>query len=100
MTCLFRTQVEEKMAKRLPIADHKERLVKAVLDNDCVVVTGETGCGKTTQLPQFLHDAGLSKQGIIGVTQPRRVAAISVASRVSEEMGVRLGGDGGVPGEV
>ena len=91
MTCLFRTQVEERMTKRLPIADHKERLVKAVLDNDCVVVTGETGCGKTTQLPQFLHDAGLSKQGIIGVTQPRRVAAISVASRVSEEMGVRLG---------
>ena len=91
MTCLFRTQVEGEMAKRLPIADHKERLVKAVLDNDCVVVTGETGCGKTTQLPQFLHEAGLSKQGIIGVTQPRRVAAISVASRVSEEMGVRLG---------
>ena len=79
------------MSKRLPISDHKERLVKAVLDNDCVVVTGETGCGKTTQLPQFLHQAGLSKQGIIGVTQPRRVAAISVATRVSEEMGGPLG---------
>ena len=76
---------------RLPILDYREKLVQAVLENDCVVVTGETGCGKTTQLPQYLFEAGLSEDGIIGVTQPRRVAAISVAQRVAEERQSKLG---------
>jgi pre-mRNA-splicing factor ATP-dependent RNA helicase DHX38/PRP16 len=53
-----------------------------------VVVVGETGSGKTTQLTQYLHEDGYSKYGIIGCTQPRRVAAMSVAKRVSEEMEV------------
>ena len=52
---------------------------------------GETGSGKTTQIPQYLHEAGYSKLGKIGCTQPRRVAAMSVAARVSQEMGVKLG---------
>jgi pre-mRNA-splicing factor ATP-dependent RNA helicase DHX38/PRP16 len=55
-------------------------------------VVGETGSGKTTQLTQFLYEEGYDKSGIIGCTQPRRVAAMSVAKRVSEEMGVKLGG--------
>ena len=54
-----------------------------------VVVIGETGSGKTTQLTQFLHEEGYSNYGLIGCTQPRRVAAMSVAQRVSEEMEVR-----------
>jgi pre-mRNA-splicing factor ATP-dependent RNA helicase DHX16 len=55
-------------------------------------VEAETGSGKTTQLPQYLHEAGYTKGGMkVGCTQPRRVAAMSVAARVAEEMGVRLG---------
>lgn len=54
-----------------------------------VVVVGETGSGKTTQLAQFLYEDGYCTGGIIGCTQPRRVAAMSVAKRVSEEMEVR-----------
>lgn len=53
-----------------------------------VICVGETGSGKTTQLTQFLHEEGYSQYGIIGCTQPRRVAAMSVAKRVSEEMEV------------
>lgn len=76
----------------LPIYSYRKELVTAVLSSQCVVVTGETGCGKTTQLPQYLHQDGLTKDGgAIAVTQPRRVAAISVARRVSEELGVQLG---------
>ena len=55
-----------------------------------VVVVGETGSGKTTQLAQFLYEDGYCAYGIIGCTQPRRVAAMSVAKRVSEEMEVRV----------
>lgn len=78
-------------ANQLPIYNYQRELVAAVESSQCVVVTGETGCGKTTQLPQYLHRAGLTKNGAIAVTQPRRVAAISVARRVSEEAGVQLG---------
>jgi pre-mRNA-splicing factor ATP-dependent RNA helicase DHX38/PRP16 len=59
------------------------------------VVIGETGSGKTTQLTQFLHEEGYSNYGLIGCTQPRRVAAMSVAQRVSEEMEVELGAEVG-----
>ena len=77
---------------KLPIASYREALVSSVRETQTLVVTGETGCGKTTQLPQFLHEAGLGDGGVIGITQPRRMAAISVAHRVSEEMGKSLGG--------
>lgn len=59
------------------------------------IIIGETGSGKTTQLTQFLHEDGYSKYGMIGCTQPRRVAAMSVAKRVSEEMQVELGSEVG-----
>jgi pre-mRNA-splicing factor ATP-dependent RNA helicase DHX38/PRP16 len=65
--------------------------MRVIRDNQVVVVVGETGSGKTTQLTQFLHEDGYSKFGMIGCTQPRRVAAMSVAKRVSEEMDVELG---------
>ena len=78
----------------LPIRDYKRKLVKAVNDNDFLVVVGETGSGKTTQLPQYLHQAGYtSRRQMIGVTQPRRIAAISVATRVAEETECQLGGE-------
>lgn len=56
-----------------------------------VIIVGETGSGKTTQLTQYLHEDGYSRYGMIGCTQPRRVAAMSVAKRVSDEMGTHLG---------
>ncbi|KAJ5586915.1 uncharacterized protein N7459_002680 [Penicillium hispanicum] len=76
----------------LPAFAVREDLLRVIRDNQVVVVVGETGSGKTTQLTQFLHEDGYSKLGMIGCTQPRRVAAMSVAKRVSEEMEVDLGG--------
>ena len=85
---------EEKMKidrMSLPIYAYREKLLQLVRDNQIIVLVGETGSGKTTQIPQFLHEVGYTKLGKIGVTQPRRVAAMSVATRVSFEMGTKLG---------
>lgn len=75
----------------LPIYKLREELIKAVSDNQILVVIGETGSGKTTQITQYLAEMGFSARGKIGCTQPRRVAAMSVAKRVAEEFGCRLG---------
>jgi ATP-dependent RNA helicase DHX8/PRP22 len=75
----------------LPIYKLKEQLLKAVNDNQILVVIGETGSGKTTQITQYLAEAGYTSRGRIACTQPRRVAAMSVAKRVAEEFGCRLG---------
>lgn len=79
-------------AASLPIYAHKKEIVDAVWQNKVVVLVGETGSGKTTQVPQFLYEAGFASKGAICVTQPRRIAAISVANRVAFEMGVTVGG--------
>jgi ATP-dependent RNA helicase DHX40 len=79
----------------LPISDYREKLLESVKGSQCTVITGETGCGKTTQLPQYLLDGGLAREGSIAVTQPRRVAAISVARRVAQERKEPLGGEVG-----
>lgn len=76
----------------LPITDHRSELIRAIRDHQVVVVAGETGSGKTTQLPKLCLDAGRGEAGLIGCTQPRRIAARSVSERVSEELGVELGG--------
>ncbi|XP_021934035.1 ATP-dependent RNA helicase DHX8 isoform X2 [Zootermopsis nevadensis] len=75
----------------LPIYKLKDELTKAVTDNQILIVIGETGSGKTTQITQYLAEAGFTSRGKIGCTQPRRVAAMSVAKRVAEEFGCRLG---------
>jgi ATP-dependent RNA helicase DHX8/PRP22 len=75
----------------LPVFAFRNQLIQAVRDNQILVVVGETGSGKTTQLTQYLAEAGFTNNGMIGCTQPRRVAAISVAKRVSEEVGCELG---------
>ncbi|KAL9324599.1 hypothetical protein ACSQ67_009456 [Phaseolus vulgaris] len=75
----------------LPIFSVREELLQVVRENQVVVVVGETGSGKTTQLTQYLHEDGYTIGGIVGCTQPRRVAAMSVAKRVSEEMDTELG---------
>lgn len=75
----------------LPIFAVRNELLKVIRDNNIVIIVGETGSGKTTQLTQYLHEDGYTKNGMVGCTQPRRVAAMSVAKRVSEEMDVKLG---------
>lgn len=76
----------------LPAFAVREDLMRVIRENQVTIVIGETGSGKTTQLTQFLYEDGYGKNGMIGCTQPRRVAAMSVAKRVSEEMQVKLGG--------
>lgn len=75
----------------LPVFAVREALMRVIRDNSIVIIVGETGSGKTTQLTQYLHEDGYTQGGMIGCTQPRRVAAMSVAKRVSEEMGCELG---------
>lgn len=79
----------------LPVYPYREEFLKAIEEHQIVIIVAETGAGKTTQLPQYLHEAGYSKLGKIGCTQPRRVAAMSVAARVAHEMGVKLGNEVG-----
>ncbi|GLT38403.1 hypothetical protein SLA2020_126590 [Shorea laevis] len=75
----------------LPILQFEEKIIETVDQNPVAVIIGETGSGKSTQLSQILHRRGYTKSGIIAVTQPRRVAAVSVSRRVAQELGVRLG---------
>ena len=90
-------QTEELRAKMkevresLPIFQVRQELLQVIRENQVVVIVGETGSGKTTQLTQYLHEAGYGERGRIGCTQPRRVAAMSVAKRVAEEFGCKLG---------
>ncbi|KAB8627264.1 hypothetical protein FH972_026097 [Carpinus fangiana] len=75
----------------LPVFKFRDSLLKAVHENPLLVVVGDTGSGKTTQLTQYLAEGGFGNNGLIGCTQPRRVAAVSVAKRVAEEVGCQLG---------
>ncbi|KIY51185.1 pre-mRNA splicing factor [Fistulina hepatica ATCC 64428] len=86
-----RSRTLKEQREYLPAFASREELMKIVRDNQVVIVVGETGSGKTTQLTQFLYEDGYCAYGIIGCTQPRRVAAMSVAKRVSEEMECKLG---------
>lgn len=87
----------QEVRQSLPIYPFRDELIQAIRENQVLIVEGETGSGKTTQVPQYLHEAGFTEKGKkkIGCTQPRRVAAMSVATRVAEEMGVKLGNEVG-----
>ena len=75
----------------LPITERRDELVQAIRDHQVVIVAGETGSGKSTQLPKMCLEAGRGIEGLIGHTQPRRVAARTVAERVAEEIGTTIG---------
>ncbi|KAL3488459.1 P-loop containing nucleoside triphosphate hydrolase protein [Aspergillus germanicus] len=91
-----KAQTIEETRKKLPIYQFRDQIIQAVHDHQVLIIVGETGSGKTTQLPQYLHEAGYTKNGMkVGCTQPRRVAAMSVASRVADEMGVKIGNEVG-----
>ena len=71
----------------LPITERREEIVRAIRENQVVVITGETGSGKSTQIPKMCLEAGRGQDRLIGCTQPRRIAAITLAQRVTEELG-------------
>ena len=71
---------------QLPILAEEQAVMEAIHDNDVVILCGETGSGKTTQVPQFLYEGGYTTRGLIGVTEPRRVAAVTMSRRVALEL--------------
>jgi pre-mRNA-splicing factor ATP-dependent RNA helicase DHX15/PRP43 len=76
----------------LPVWQAKQDFIKMVQEHQTTILVGETGSGKTTQIPQFMVEGGCALSGkMVACTQPRRVAAMSVARRVAEEMDVQLG---------
>jgi len=79
----------------LPVYKFRNQLLKAVSEHQILIVVGDTGSGKTTQMTQYLAEAGFANELMIGCTQPRRVAAMSVAKRVAEEVGCKLGNEVG-----
>ncbi|XP_038624521.1 pre-mRNA-splicing factor ATP-dependent RNA helicase DHX16 isoform X1 [Tachyglossus aculeatus] len=82
--------------RSLPVFPFREELLAAIADHQVLIIEGETGSGKTTQIPQYLFEEGYTRDGMkIACTQPRRVAAMSVAARVAKEMGVKLGNEVG-----
>jgi ATP-dependent helicase HrpA len=81
------------MPAALPITAHRDELLAAIREHQVVVVAGETGSGKSTQLPQLCLELGRGVDGLIGHTQPRRVAARTIAERIAEELGTTIGGD-------
>ncbi|MDX9958876.1 MAG: ATP-dependent RNA helicase [Spirochaetia bacterium] len=78
--------------RKLPVYDQNSRILDALKDNQVIVVESPTGSGKTTQIPVILHEAGFSGNGVIGVTQPRRIAALSVSEFIARQMGVPMPG--------
>lgn len=86
-----KTKTLKQQREFLPVYACRHELLKIIRDNSVIIIVGETGSGKTTQLTQYLHEDGYTKYGMIGCTQPRRVAAMSVAKRVSDEIGSELG---------
>ncbi len=79
----------------LPVSARREDITSAIRDHQVVIVAGETGSGKTTQLPKMLLELGLGEKGMIGHTQPRRLAARTVAERIAEELGTTIGDEVG-----
>ena len=75
----------------LPITARRADIVRAIRKHRVVVITGETGSGKTTQIPKMCLEAGRGLSGVIGCTQPRRVATVTVAHRIAEELGEEIG---------
>src|SRR5690349_23458934 len=77
--------------EELPVSARRDDLLAAIRDNQVVVVAGETGSGKTTQLPKICLELGRGVRGAIGHTQPRRIAARTVAERIADELRVPIG---------
>ena len=77
--------------EELPVSERRDDIMNAIRENQVVIIAGETGSGKTTQIPKMCLELGLGEKGLIGHTQPRRLAARSVAERIAEELGQKIG---------
>lgn len=77
----------QEQRRKLPVYEQRYKLLEQIRRHPTLIIMGETGCGKTTQIPQYILSARLQENGKIGITQPRRVAAISIAMRVAQEIG-------------
>src|SRR6188768_4407796 len=75
----------------LPVSGRRQEIAEALQNNQVIIVSGETGSGKTTQLPKICLELGRGQKGLIGHTQPRRIAASSTAKRIAQELGSPLG---------
>lgn len=78
--------------KKLPVYEQKEKILECLKENQVIVVQSPTGSGKTTQIPVILHEAGFSESGVIAVTQPRRIAALSVSEFIARQLGTTYPG--------
>uniref|UniRef100_A0A1L8DGA4 RNA helicase n=1 Tax=Nyssomyia neivai TaxID=330878 RepID=A0A1L8DGA4_9DIPT len=81
----------EEQRKSLPLFPVRTKIIQQIRESDTLIFLGETGSGKTTQIPQYVHECGLTRNGVVAVTQPRRIAAISVAQRVAQEKYCQVG---------
>lgn len=77
----------QEQKRKLPVYEQRHQLLEQIRRHHTLIIMGETGCGKSTQIPQYILSARLQENGRIGITQPRRVAAISIALRVAQEIG-------------
>ena len=82
----------------LPVSERREDIKKAIEDNQVVIIAGETGSGKTTQIPKMCLELGRGRTKVIGHTQPRRIAARSVAERIAEELYQQISEDSSMVG--
>ncbi|MGB8952246.1 MAG: ATP-dependent RNA helicase HrpA [Candidatus Aminicenantales bacterium] len=88
---LIRRRPAVSFPPELPITARRREIVRAIKHNPVVIISGETGCGKSTQIPKMCLEAGRGSSGIIGCTQPRRIAAVTIAHRIAHELGEPLG---------
>ncbi len=88
----LQTQALQDQARQLPVYQQKQRILDTFEKNRVIIVQSPTGSGKTTQLPVILHEAGYSNSGIIAVTQPRRIAALSVSEFIAKQLGTSYPG--------
>ena len=91
MNIIQQRQEIRRIRSELPIYQKKEEIIRTIRENQIVMIIGETGSGKTTQIAQYLYETNSIRNGKIGCTQPRRVAAVSVCQRVAEEMNKKIG---------
>ena len=78
--------------ENLPVYQHRAEIINALRENQVIVVESPTGSGKTTQIPKILYDSGFTRNGRIGVTQPRRIAALSVSHYIAQQYGETIPG--------
>src|SRR5258706_6001393 len=86
-----RSLVAPRFPEELPVSALREEIAQTIAAHQVVIVSGETGSGKTTQLPKICLTLGRGVRGMIGHTQPRRIAARTVANRIAQELGTKLG---------